>query len=99
MKHYKDANNNIYAYESDGSQDDFIMSGLVPVSDVELAMMLQPAQAEIDAAANAAALAALRDIDIASIRSIREYIVSKNDAPQFLKDREAVAQAERAKLR
>lgn len=45
------------------------------------------------------AKSALREIDIASIRQIREYIVSKPDAPQWLKDREVAAQAERAKLK
>ncbi len=28
MKHYKDESNNLYAYESDGSQDAFIKEGL-----------------------------------------------------------------------
>ena len=42
MKHYKDALNNIYAYESDGSQDAFIKEGLVPISDEDLAAMIAP---------------------------------------------------------
>ena len=34
MKHYKDPNTNeLYAYESDGSQDAWIKPGLVPVTD------------------------------------------------------------------
>jgi hypothetical protein len=41
----------------------------------------------------------LIDIDSASIRSIREYISSKSDAPQILKNHEAEAKAERAKLK
>lgn len=41
----------------------------------------------------------LREIDIASIRSIREYIAAKPDAPRFLKDYEAAAMAEREKLK
>jgi len=40
----------------------------------------------------------LERIDIESIRSIREYIASKPDAPQILKDKEAKAIAEREKL-
>ena len=44
------------------------------------------------------ALAALVSIDLASIRSIREYIAAKPDAPQILKDHEAAAIVERAKL-
>ena len=42
MKHYKDTLNNIYAYESDGSQDAFIKEGLVPISDEDLAAMIAP---------------------------------------------------------
>lgn len=44
------------------------------------------------------AKAELKRIDLASIRSIREYIASKQDAPQILKDRETAAAAERAKI-
>ena len=36
MKHYKDPNTNeVYAYEADGSQDEFIKDGLVAISDAE----------------------------------------------------------------
>jgi hypothetical protein len=43
MKHYKDPETNeIYAYESDGSQDEFIKEGLVPISDEELAILRAP---------------------------------------------------------
>jgi len=42
MKHYKDESNNLYAYESDGSQDDYIKEGLVPISDEDLAAMMAP---------------------------------------------------------
>ncbi len=65
----------------------------------------QPAQtaaeiaAEAVAVQNAKAKAALEAIDAASIRSIREYIASKPDAPQILKDYEAKATLERAKLK
>lgn len=42
--------------------------------------------------------AKLADIDLRSIRAIREYLAAKPDAPQVLKDREAEAAVERAKL-
>lgn len=48
---------------------------------------------------NAPILAKLAEIDIKSIRAIREYIASKLDSPQFTKDLEAQAQVERMKLR
>lgn len=54
---------------------------------------------EIAAEEQAAIKAKLAEIDFASIRSIREYIAAKADAPQILKDREAAAVAERAKLK
>ena len=59
----------------------------------------QQSQAEIDAIAAAAAKAELLAIDVASVRALREYIASKADAPQILKDKEAAAIAARAKLK
>lgn len=41
----------------------------------------------------------LTEIDIKSIRSIREMLAKMPDAPQFLKDYETQAIAERAKLK
>ena len=36
MKHYKDQNTNeIYAYESDGSQDEYIKDGLIQITNEE----------------------------------------------------------------
>ena len=43
MKHFINADKKIYAYESDGSQDDFIIPGLVPISDEDLAILRAPA--------------------------------------------------------
>lgn len=54
--------------------------------------------ARLVAESNAAALAELLDIDLKSIRAMREYIAAKADAPQFIKNHEAAAQAARAKL-
>jgi len=43
MKNYIDkSTREIYAYESDGSQDDYIKEGLVPISDEDLAAMMAP---------------------------------------------------------
>ena len=39
MKHYKDSKNNVYAYESDGSQDAFIADGLTLISDEEALLL------------------------------------------------------------
>jgi mono/diheme cytochrome c family protein len=62
--------------------------------------------AEIDAAneaqlmsAKEAAKTELLTIDAASIRAMREYIASKADAPQVLKDKEAAAVSARLKIK
>lgn len=44
------------------------------------------------------ALLSLKEIDFKSIRSIREYIAAQPDAPQYIKNYESDAQAERTKL-
>ena len=54
--------------------------------------------AEEVARAEAPIKAALREIDISSIRSLREYVATQEDAPQYLKDYESAAIVERAKL-
>lgn len=41
----------------------------------------------------------LSAIDVASVRAIREYIAAQPNAPKAVKDREAEAAAERAKLK
>ena len=48
MKNYIDkSTREIYAYESDGSQDDYIKEGLVPISDEDLAAMMAPTTEQI----------------------------------------------------
>ena len=51
MKHYiNNTTNEIFAYESDGSQDSYISSGLVPINDADLAALrVSQAQAAQDA--------------------------------------------------
>jgi len=41
----------------------------------------------------------LAEIDLKSIRSLREYIAAKEDAPEFIKNYEAEAALERQKLK
>lgn len=44
MKHYKDAQNDVYAFEEDGSQDEFIPDHLIPISEEEAnALRFRPA--------------------------------------------------------
>ena len=51
MKHYIDnTTKEVFAYEADGSQDDYIKSGLVPINDADLATLRkQQEQARLDA--------------------------------------------------
>ena len=51
MKHYIDnTTNEIYAYETDGSQDDYIKVGLVPITDADLTTLRnQQEQDRLDA--------------------------------------------------
>lgn len=42
MKYYKDENNEVYAYESDGSQDSYIKPGLIPITEEEMRELTAP---------------------------------------------------------
>ena len=42
MKYYKDENNEVYAYESDGSQDAYIEPGLIPIPEEEMLELTAP---------------------------------------------------------
>jgi hypothetical protein len=47
MKHYiNNKTKEVYAYEEDGSQDDYIKSGLVPISDTALATLRKEQEQE-----------------------------------------------------
>jgi hypothetical protein len=46
MKHYKSPDNNIYAYELDGSQDHLIPVNFMPLTDEELNSIRQAQYAE-----------------------------------------------------
>lgn len=58
-----------------------------------------PPVVDLVAMENIAAMAKLAAIDAASVRSMREYIAAKPDAPAFLKTKEQEAQAERMKIK
>jgi len=42
MKYYKDENNNVYAYESDGSQDAFISKNFIAILEEEAKTITKP---------------------------------------------------------
>lgn len=47
MKYFKDINNNVYAYESDGSQDAYIKQGLTAISEQEKDAILAPSEQQL----------------------------------------------------
>jgi len=90
MKHYKDAQNNIYAYESDGSQDAYIKDGLVPISDADLVILRTPTTTELQSQANAKAQAYLASTDWMVLRQADSGEVMPNN----IKDARAAARLE-----
>ena len=59
MKHYKDEQNNVYAYETDGSQDAFIQPGLTAITSEEADVLREPAVTTPQTVTRFQALAAL----------------------------------------
>ena len=47
MKYYKDSNNQVYAYESDGSQDQYIKQGLIGITDEDKNFLLAPTEQQL----------------------------------------------------
>ena len=98
MSLYKDLNNKIHD-DMDGTALHLLPTGCVLITQAEADILRAPTAAEVLAANNAKALAELAAIDAGSIRAMREYIASKADAPQILKDKESAAQASRLKIK
>ena len=76
---------------TDAAEHESLMAGVV----ANQKPILPPTAEQIASEARAK----LREIDIASIRALREYVASQADAPQNVKDRESAAIAERGKLK
>lgn len=98
MKFFKDENNSVYAFELDGSQDAYIKSNLILVSEKEAGLLRADAEEKLKLNNKDLIYYELINIDKASIRAIREYIVSKQDAPLALKEHEITATILRKQL-
>lgn len=98
MKKFKDIAGAVHAIDAGFMH--LLPAGCVEISDAEADAILNPpkTQAQLDAEASAAAKAELLRIDMASIRSMREWIAAQPTAPQILKDKEAAAVIERSKV-
>lgn len=55
MKYFKDINNIVYAYESDGSQDEFIIPDLSPITEKEAMDIANPPPTQDEVIAEAEA--------------------------------------------
>ena len=91
MKNYIDpVTKEVYAYESDGSQDEFIKDGLVPISDADLVILRAPTAATLQSQANAKAQAYLASTDWMVLRQADSGEVMPNN----IKDARAAARLE-----
>jgi len=90
VKHYKDTQNNIFAFEADGSQDAFIKDGLVHIGDAELVALRSPTPAALQSQTNAAAQAYLASTDWMVIRQQETGVA----VPQEVADARAAARQE-----
>jgi hypothetical protein len=87
MKHYKDENNTIHAFESDGSQDAFIKPTMGLLSNAELAVLRAPTperiaaqaitQANIEAKAEAMADATVQYLTSHTAAEIATYLSTR----------------------
>lgn len=84
----------IYRYEA---ENESIVQELIGEWPSCASMSEADALAQIDAWKDPVSV--LAEIDLKSIRSLREYIATKEDAPEFIKNYEKAAAKERAKLK
>ena len=70
---------------------------LADIAKKEADAIIQAKAAEIERLSREAKMQ-LKELDLKSIRAIREYILTKDDAPKYLKDYEAEAAIERKKV-
>lgn len=94
IKKFKDTKNGVH--EIDENFKHLLPIGCVEITEIEATELLKPVIT--DEQQKAAALAELNALDLSSIRALREYVASRPDAPQFIKDKEAAAMVARGKL-
>lgn len=89
MKYYKDADNNVFAYDADGSQDEFIPDDLTPISEAEAKAIASPPPTTSEMAAEARAKRdrLLSESDWIVTRSIE---ASVSPPPEWLAYRQAL---------
>jgi hypothetical protein len=78
MKFFKDSQNTVYAFESDGSQDAFIPDGLTPITSQQADALRTPSLTDDEW--NAAVDAQLMSADWKIIRALTEGDTARIDA-------------------
>ena len=79
-------------------KDDFVLIGIDVLPDIETLHDAEYLVQKYNDENNSSVKQTLAEIDLTSIRSLREWIVKQADAPQILIEKEAEAVAEREKL-
>lgn len=87
MKHYKDKNNQIFAFEDDGSQDDLIREDMVEITNEEADSIRYPSISQREASIAKGKIEAL---EMQSLRSIREAILSGDKSQLLAIDEEII---------
>jgi hypothetical protein len=103
MKYFKDLKGEVFAYDFDdldyqsGGAAEKYIEKKTEMTEAEVFEYVENLKiASIDLVEQTKA--ELLQIDLTSIRGIREYIASKQDAPQILKDKETAAIEKRKAL-
>jgi hypothetical protein len=99
MPYYVDAENKLHWIEGEAFEH-LLPVGSAKITDEEASSVLTTMEVLAhESRRSVDAIAKLREIDIDSIRLLREYVAAQTDAPQAIKDKEAEAVAERSKLK
>lgn len=77
MRYYIDSKKEIFAFESDGSQDRLITADMQPITDAEMEEMRKPTQEQLDAKRVSEIDSRLRQIDVESDRPLRAIEVAR----------------------
>lgn len=96
MKYYKDENNQVYAFEADGSQDSFIKVGLFAITELEADELRIPKPPSSKEEVNALITSKLLEIDGKKIRALTDAILTGDKT--LLQQLENAAKSERIKF-
>lgn len=97
MKHYKKPDNSIWAFESDGSQDQLITDDMTPISDAELYILHNPEQSTEQIKASIVQVTQQRLDDFAKTRNYDNILsactYATSSIPKFLQEGQSAVNA------